>query len=239
MRSIIRVFLAMSALMLVWSAMGAPADNVIDPGAAEVAKYKAKLLNSPYFLGKLTALDVEKDEKSFTVQAPYQIRTPNADGQKKYNEVYQQYGAAYRAGNAAEVQRLYAALAEAYQAAFDVEDRPIEFELLGTSKLVVRRLTLPPKEPGDDGKPARYTAKEMAELKGDPKLIGYKATLKDLETDQYVRIYIDKSKLKAPAKKDKDKDAAPEEPSYYPVTMIVIVPEPMAALPGNPLLPKQ
>jgi hypothetical protein len=238
MRSIIRLFLGMSALILVWSATAAPADLIVDPAAAEMAKYKAKLLSGQYIPGKLTALDVDKDEKSFTVQVPYQIRTPNAEGQKKYNEVYQQYAAAYRAGNAGEVQRLYAALAEAYQAAFDVEDKPIDFELLGTSKLVVRRLTLPPKEPGDDGRPARYTAKELAELKGDAKLIGYKATLKDLETDQYVRVYIDKSKLKAPAK-SKDKDAPPpEEPSYYPITMIVIVPEPMPMLPGNPLLGK-
>lgn len=239
MRSTMRLLLALATLMLVWSASAAPFDDLLDPGAAEVAKYKAKVLSGPFILGKLTALDVDKDEKSFTVQVPFQIRTPNAEGQKKYTDVYQQYAAAYRAGNAGEVQRLYAALVEAYKGAFDVEDRPIDIELLGTSKLVVRRLNLPPKEPGDDGKPVRYTAKEVAELKGDAKLVGYKATLKDLETDQYVRVYIDKSKLKPPAKKAKDAAPPEEEPGYYPVTMIVIVPEPVPALPGNPLLPKQ
>jgi hypothetical protein len=232
--------LALTALIFVYQATAAPLDGLLDPGEAEVAKYKAKLLNSPFILAKLTSFDVEAEEKSFNVEAPFQLRTPNAEGQKKFSEVYAQYVAAFRAGNAAETQRLYAAAAEAYKGAFDVEDRPIEFALLASPKLVIRRLSLPPKEPGDDGKPARYTAKELAELKGDPKLLGYKATLKDLETDQHVRIYIDKAKLKPPKKDPKDKDAPPpEEPAYYTVTMIVIVPEPMPALPGNPLLPKQ
>lgn len=238
MRLAIRSLLCLAAVTLVWSATAAPLDNILDPGAAVVAKYKAKVLAGPYIQGKLISFDTEGEEKSFTVQVPFGISTPNAEGQKKYGEVYQQYAAAYRAGNAAEVQKLYPVLVEAYKGAFDVEDRPIDFELLGTPKLVIRRLTLPPKEPGDDGKPARYTAKELAELKGDAKLPGYKATLKDLETDQIVRVYIDKSKIKAPAKKEKDKEAEPEEPAYFHVTTIIIVPEVMPALPGNPLLSK-
>lgn len=237
MRLAIRSLLGLAALALVWSATAAPLDNILDPGAAEVAKYKAKVLAGAYIQGKLTAFDVDGEEKSFSVQVPFQVRTPNAEGQKKYGEVYQQYAAAYRAGNAGEVQRLYGVLVEAYKGAFDVEDRPIDLEFLATPKLVIRRLTLPPKEPGDDGKPARYSAKELAELKGDAKLPGYKATLKDLETDQTVRVYIDKSKLKPPPKKEKGKEQeAPEEPAFFPVTMILIVPDVMPALPGNPLL---
>lgn len=235
MRGTIRSLCGLAALTLVWSATAAPIDNLLDPGAAEVAKYKAKVIAGPYIQGKLASFDLDAEMKSFSVQVPFQIRTPNAEGQKKYGEVYQQYAAAYRGGNAGEVQRLYPLLVDAYKGAFDVEDRPIDIELLASDKLVIRRLTLPPKE-SDDGKPVRYTAKELADLKGDPKLPGYKADVKDLETDQNVRVYIDKSKIK-PAPKKKDAEA-PEEPAYFTVTMIIIVPEAMPALPGNPLLPK-
>src|SRR5208337_2161711 len=138
---------------------------------------------------------------------------------------------------------------------WDVQETPLEFQCKASEDLKVRMKNLPPKEPGADGKVRPYTAKELAEFKGpDTRLPGYNATIKDLELEQYVTVYLDKTKFKAPTPtkstgkddpkdtkkdgdkkdadkkdaKEKDKDAKGDaEPVVYPINIILIVPPPM------------
>jgi len=200
--------------------------------------YRNKLLAKGIIPGKLKALNVDGDEKTFTIEVPFQKFTPNADGQKRFAEVYQRFQNAYRSGNKGEAQKLYNEAADAYRGQWDVEDTPFEFQCKAGEDLKVRKATVPPKETAD-GKLVRYSAKEIAELKGDPKLPGYLASIKDLDQDQYVVVYIDKTKYKPVTKSAKDKDkekeeAKPEEELVLPINIIMMVPAPAEMAGGNP-----
>jgi hypothetical protein len=215
------------------------AKDPADAAKEAEAKYRAKLVGARFFYGKLTAIDAEGDEKKFTVTVPFKNKTVNAEGMKKYNEVLQRYRAAYIRRDAAQVQQIYPELTEAYNGAYDVTESDLEFLLVAGKDLMVRKPTLPPKEPGDDGITRPYTAKELAALKGSPILPGWTATAKELEQDGYVAVYIDRAKYKpAPMKTAKDKakekektETDKDEPVLYPINMLVILPPPDD---GNP-----
>src|SRR5262249_43007904 len=202
-----------------------------------------RLLAGTSIMGKLTAIDADGDVKKFTVQVSNTTREIDKDAQKKYDDVYKRYMTAYQKRDTKTVQKLGPELQQAQKALYVTKDNPIEFQFVGDKEIKVRRMQLPPKEV--DGKKVPYTPKEQAELKGsgdDAKLIGYAATLKDLETDGYVRVYLDKSKKTAPKKdteksesdkKDADKSAKGKDKSAAdsdtPITMIIMVPKPPEA----------
>ena len=107
-----------------------------------------------------------------------------------------------------------------------------DFELQPGDDMKVRLLQ-PPADFDVKGRPKRYTAKELKDMKGsDPKLPGYAADFDSLKPDQVVKVYLaakkDAHKSTAhPRVKAKGKDAedapAPEKPE---ITMIVILGEP-------------
>jgi hypothetical protein len=234
---------ALVPMALLIPAFAADVDNDAAKEAA-IAKYRAKVIAAPFFYAKLTAIDADGDEKKLTVQIPYKGRITNPDGQKKYQEVAKRYREAVAKRDAAEAQRVYAELSEAYMGAYEVIETEIDFQLVATKDLLVRKPTLPLKEPGDDGIVRPYTNKELAQLKGGATLPGWAGTIMDLEQDSYVAVYIDRTKYKpAPTKTAKDKEKAGEtgksdEPIVYPIRMIAILP-PQAAigLGGNPFAP--
>lgn len=249
MKSLARL-VALLALMLVVPSLGAqnpfakgapamPTDKMsVDAAKVAEDRYKAKLMASPWFAAKLTAINVEGEEKRFTVEVPYQTRTLNAEKAKVYQEIVTRYQDAYRRNDQNAVKQLYAEAYEAYIASFDVTDLPITYELKADKTFEVRKQALPPKEPGDDGRVRPYTPKELAELKGNAKLPGYAATLKDLDTDVMVAVYLDKAKMKPaprPLAKAKDKETAeppPESDGTLPVLTLVILPPRDAATGG-------
>jgi len=211
------------------------------------AKYRAKLLAAKFFYAKLTAIDADNDEKKFTVTVPFKNKSVNAEGMKKYNEVLQRYRAAYLRRDGAQVQQIYPELTEAYNGAYDVGESDLEFMLTAGKDLVVRKPTLPPKEPGDDGIVRPYTAKELAALKGSPVLPGWVGTVKDLEQDSHVAVFIDRTKYKpAPLKTAKDKakekeksETDKDEPVVYAIHMLVIIPPPDDGNPFGKDVPKK
>ena len=96
---------------------------------------------------------------------------------------------------------------------------------------------LPPKDP--ENPKVKYSAQELKDLKGpNAGLIGYVASVSDLEIGSTVVVYVDK-KWKAPMppakKKKKGEEAAEEEEKPIPIFMIVI-PKPPPEATGNPLL---
>jgi hypothetical protein len=207
---------------------------------------REKLLAKPFLEGKLVDVETKADDKTFTLKVVWQVKTPNVEGAKKFRQVargLQQRGAnARKSGNKAEFDKARDEYLAAEAACYDVVETPLDFHLLATADFKVRRLELPEKDPGADGKPGRYTEKEKNELKGnDPKLPGYKADLKDLDEGSIVRVYLDKPKKPtgaAPGKDkpaDKEKTADKEKPkekegdaaeTVYPVSVIVLLPEP-------------
>src|SRR5262249_38843730 len=86
----------------------------------------------------------------------------------------------------------------------------------------------------DNGKPKKLTAEEQKQLKGDPSLPGYTATIEDLALDQQVRVHVDKAKYKpAPAKsKDKEGDGG----TVYPITMLIVLAPPAVGANENPFV---
>jgi hypothetical protein len=115
---------------------------------------------------------------------------------------------------------------------FRVSQITRDFELQPSDDMKVRLLQ-PPADFDVKGRPKKYTAKELKDMKGsDPKLPGYAADFDSLKPDQVVKVYLaakkDAHKSTAHARvKAKGKDAedapAPEKPE---ITMIVILGEP-------------
>jgi len=208
----------------------------VDAAKVAEARFKAKIMASPWFAAKLTAINVEGDEKRFTVEVPFQHRTLNAEKAKVYQEIVGRYQDAFRRNDQNAVKQLYAEAYEAYIASFDVEDAPITYELKADKTFEVRKSALPPKEPGDDGRIRPYSAKELTELKGNARLPGYAATLKELDTDIMVAVYLDKAKMRPAPRplakaKDKEPEPAPEADPALPVLTLVILP-PRDMVPG-------
>ena len=182
-------------------------------GKVDTAKIRAKLLGAAYIEGKLT--EVNEEKSTFTFQYTHKVAKANREGQAKLAQITQQFNKALatRSTPLDQLKQLQEQGRAAYKAAYDIEETPIVFELKGEKNLAIRTL-IPPMV---DGKPKKLTPAELSKLKGAPGYPGYQATIKDLDTKEHVRIYIDK--LKKPAGKD-------VESTVYPITMIVIVPEP-------------
>ncbi|MBY0525539.1 MAG: hypothetical protein K2R98_19195 [Gemmataceae bacterium] len=111
------------------------------------------------------------------------------------------------------------------------------------SMVIFRRMQLPPKDP--ENPKATYTLAEQKELKGDPKLVGWKAESKDIDEAKEMPLifYIAKTfkapVIKAPVKgkeKKDDEEMLDLESIELPVIMIVIPPPPKEGV-GNPLIP--
>lgn len=95
--------------------------------------------------------------------------------------------------------------------------QPVELPV--ADDLKVRTLVLPPAF-DDKGNPKKYTAKELAELKGpDKNLPGYAASEGDLKRDQVVKVQLVK-KPGRPKTKEEAQDYKPK------VGLILIVREP-------------
>ncbi len=104
-----------------------------------------------------------------------------------------------------------------------------EVEFQASSKAKVRTLVLP-EQFDDKGKPKKYTAKQLAELKGkDTHLPGYESSLEKLESGQVVRLTLRPAPPPPVAKaKAKDKDAAEaaaKDQKKMQATLIVILKE--------------
>lgn len=184
--------------------------------AVDLDKVRAKLLTGPFIEGQLTVLAAE--EKRFQLRHVHQVKTPNADVQTKLKLLTAQFNAALlrRSTSLDELRKMQADGMALEKIAYQVAEYPILFTLQGDKNLVVRTL-LPPVDA--KGNPLRLTPAEKQKLIGNPRYPGYQAAIQDLNARPTVQVYLDRSKLKPAA------DTKPEE-AVYPLTMIVIVPEP-------------
>jgi hypothetical protein len=215
------LFLVLASLPSLGLAQFGTPRKSVDP-----VKLKAKLLSGTSIEGHLTKID--SDEKRFTCRYTHEEKKPIPAEQQKLNQLNQQWqqALAKRSTSLDQLQKLQEQCRAAYKTAFDIDETNVDFELQGEKSLAVRTLI----EPTDaDGKTKKLTYAEKQKLKGDPRLPGYQATLKDIDSKTWVRVYIDKNKKPMPG----DKASEP----IYPLTMIVIVPAPKErdpfAIPGQ------
>ena len=223
MLRLVRLLTLVPALMMVLPLFGA--DKALNPDKpSESPAVRAKLLQGDFLQGKLTSIEGEGDDKTYILEVNQKAKGVNAQMKQKYEDLTKQWQAAVQAKNNGQAQQVAQQMQETAAKYYEMVDVPYEFALKSDKDLIVRRQKLPPKEP-EEGKPAKYTEEELKALKGDdPKVPGYKAEFKDLDKDIPVKVYLDKSKIKAPAKdKKKDKDE-PDEIVLYHVRMFVILP---------------
>lgn len=189
--------------------------------AKAVSDSKKKLVAAGKIVGKLTK--VEGTEKYLTLQVTTKVPNPSAL-QSLANFQYQLAQASAdrnpinRQRRLAEIQ-----LNMARQQANMYKDHPYSLELQAADDMKVRTFNLP-QEFDEKGKPRKYTAKELAELKGpDTKLPGYAAEFENLQVGQQVEVTVLRPKTVAkPKTKDKDRDVVAASDRLQ-ATLIVIL----------------
>jgi hypothetical protein len=249
MRASLRLAVLLPALIcLPVLALGQLGADKGDKGMSDEAKTRKKMLDGKYLQGVVSGdITDEGDDKIALLKAEYEVKKANAEGQKKYNDLYKQFRAERDKNRQKD---LYNQLLAAAQGTYDVEKVPFEFKIKITPSTKIRRAEPLPKNP-DDPK-VKYTAGELAKLKGTGGLPGYPADLKEIQVNETViQVTVDKGKDKgkAPAKtdtkdkdktdkdKDKDKDKDAEAEEIYTATLILIPPPPKE-MPGNPFIGK-
>jgi hypothetical protein len=236
------------ALAFVLSASAAPPDPKKDGDKTDP---KDKLVATGVFIGKMG--QVEGTSKWFTVQVPKRIAVPNPGALANIANLKVQY-ANYQAQLASQQAQLVNAIknkdaagannvrnaianTQNAMAATQIEiqrnqlvavtyqEKTYDVELQAADDMKVRLLQ-PPVAFDDNGKPKKYTKKELDELKGsDKKLPGYTASFENLRPGQEVEVYLAKKKDSGkPSAKDPDADTKSDKRPF--VTMIVIRREP-------------
>ncbi len=103
------------------------------------------------------------------------------------------------------------------------EKKTQDIELTAAENVAVRTANPPVKFDGE-GKVVKYTAKELADLRGDGKLPGYPADFADLTQNMIVTVTLVQKPMKtAPGTKGKDADAVVDLLEEYQPKMSVIV----------------
>jgi hypothetical protein len=222
------------ALAFVLPVCGAPPDPKKD---ADKTDPKEKLVSTGMFTGKMG--QVEGTSKWFTVQVVQRIPVQNAGAlqniinlQANLASYQAQLPDAIRNKNVQQIQNLQAAIlstqaqiAQNKAILITYQQKTYDVELQAADEMKVRLLQ-PPTAFDDNGKPKKYTKKELDELKGpDKKLPGYTAAFESLRPGQVVDVYLAKKKdTGKPSAKDPDKDTKSDKRLL--VTMIVIRGEP-------------
>jgi hypothetical protein len=212
-------------------ALAAPAPADDKPDA------KGKLDNNQDKLVSLgtargTLINPGSDKGNLTIRVSLRYLEPNQQAQanllQRQQNLLQQQALIMRTRNPFVRQQLLAQLAsqarQQPQNLFTVREIQKDFELTPGPDMKVRVLQLP-LDFDEKGKPKKYTAKELKELKGDPKLPGYTAEPDSLRANQTVLVYLVGKKKPAPKKGEElDKDALEDNKPI--IRMIVILAEP-------------
>jgi hypothetical protein len=189
--------------------------QVAQQGEVNVPRLRAKLLGVAYIEGKLTQID--EAESRFTFQYTNQVKKTDPKEFARLTDISRRFNLALPKRNTGldGLRKLQEQGRAAWKAAYPVDETPVLFELKGNKGLAIRS-QLPPK--GENGKPRRLTPAEQKEMRRVPSVPGYAATPMDLSTEVRVRVYLDRPKIRFPAKTT--------EETVLPLIGIVIVPEP-------------
>ena len=226
MRSTVRLLILIPSLTLLPSLTAQTTTNV----KMDEAQIRAKLLVGRSFDARV--VDIKKnDEPSVTVRYSYIVKKqPDPIAVKKAEILLKIYEKAVESKIDELINKVGAELEKAQKEAADFDEAPVQFVLRLDAAAKIRNMQLPL---DDNGKPKKLTLEEQKELKGDPSLPGYVATIEDLTLDQQVRVHVDKAKWRAAPAKSKDKDS---EPTVYPITMLLILAPPALGANENPFI---
>jgi hypothetical protein len=192
-------------------------DKKADPAKMPADKKEAtdKMVAAGELTGKI--LNVEPNKKAFTVQVTVKYAVPNPGAMQQMMNLQMQLSRPMAPAQRMNLMmQMQVQQANLYQMKQDYQSFDID-----ASDDVKVRTPNPPADFDDKGKPKVYTAKELKELKGDPKLPGYQAEFDNLHPDQIVTVTLVKKKEAAKPKKDADKD--PLEGDNKPVASMIII----------------
>ncbi len=220
-------------------AVGADKKDKADAKAAEKGVTTEKMYRAGQLAGKI--LTVNESKKSIRLQVTLQYPKLNTGALNSLVQAQlNMQRAALNNNPQSRAQGIYNAqmqMIRAQATLYSVQTMTKDVELQTTDEVKVRQAH-PPEQFDDKGKPKRYTAKELKELRGpDPKLPGYNAEFTDVHEGQYVTVSLVKKKDSPAAKlpprrpiKDpkeaKDIDADLLLQNLPQISMIVIVADP-------------
>jgi hypothetical protein len=233
MRHTLRLALLIVAISS--TALCGAADEKKDAKKSDPAEKKAleKLTTSSTIIGKLSR--VEGAQRYLTVNVAISIPVPTAASPANtlsLLQLRQQLAAERSPANRQRLLLQHLQQAGGLGGGYTIRTINKEVEIQATDEMKVRTLLLPV-DFDEKGRPKKYTAKEIKELKGpDSKLPGYTADFDSLKPEQTVKIYlakkkeppVEKGRDKAKDKADKDADAASSEKPE--AVMVVILDEP-------------
>jgi hypothetical protein len=197
-------------------------DKKVDPAKMPADKKDAasKMITAGELSGKI--VNVEAAKKTINLEVTLTYAVPNLGAIQNIANLKLQL-AATRDPNAARSYMIQIAQNEAN--AYTIKKDPHTVDIETGDELKVR-MANPPIAFDEKGKPKKYTAAELKELKGDPKLPGYAGDFDSLRPGQIVTVRLMKQKdtPKAKPTKDTDKDLFGDNKPI--ATMVMIVAEP-------------
>jgi hypothetical protein len=197
-------------------------DKKPDPGKMPANNKDAasKMITAGELSGKL--LNVEAAKKTINLEVTLAYAVPNV-GEIQALANAKLALATTRDPNAARQYMVQIAQHEANLYQIKKESHTVDVETADDLKV---RMNNPPIAFDEKGKPKKYTAAELKELKGDPKLPGYAGDFDSLRPGQIVTIKLMKPKdtPKAKPTKDTDKDLFGDNKPV--ATMVIIIAEP-------------
>jgi hypothetical protein len=213
--------LLLPVLLLAGPAEGAPKKNK----DLDKDKTSEKMIRAGQLVGKVAAVNESKKSIRLSVTIAYTKLNQGA-----YNALVQaqlNLANARARGDKAGVASAYVEIVRQQNNLYTVETKSHDYELATVEDAVVR--TLRPRELLDEkGKTRKPTREELKELKGDPKLPGYKAEFSDLAQEQVIRVHLVRKKGAPPKPvrkgRGKDKEDLDVMNDYLPqISMIVIL----------------
>jgi hypothetical protein len=191
----------------------------------------AKMVKAGQLVGKIVG--VYESKKAIRLQVAYLVPKLNIGALNAYQQAQLRYQQALLKRDAGGARNAQVQMMQQQRNLYNYERKTKDYELTAIDDVVVR-LSKPPEQFDEKGKVKRLTRKELKELKGDPKLPGYKAEFGDVQQDQMVQVNLVKKKdapRPRPKKKKKGEDADEPDPlaDHMPkVSMILILQQPPA-----------
>jgi hypothetical protein len=189
---------------------------------AETPQNTEKMIKTGQVIGKIMAIVESKKTIRLQVQMPVpNVNAINALAQAQFN-----LQSAMARGDRNGVFNAQRSIMQHQANLITYQPKDYEFQAIDDIKV---RLNNPPVQFDDKGRPKKYTAKELKELKGnDPKLPGYQGEFGDLKQDQIVQVTLVKKKdaPRQPVKKGKDAEADLLADHLPEISMVLVLAEP-------------
>jgi hypothetical protein len=200
--------LVLSAVVLVGSPASAEKKKKDLDKDLDKDKSSEKLVKAGVVVGKVMA--VYDDKRQVRIQYDIPIPKLNVAAITGLQQAQAQLTQAMRTRNVQGMLQARQQMMQHQRNMYTYTKKSVDMTIEARDDAIVR--ILKPKADFDDkGKPKKYTKKELKELKGDPKLPGYKAEFGDIGTDQQIKVQLvrkksEKTEAKPLPKRKKGKD---------------------------------